>query len=259
VVAAPDGSCAAVVETRRIVVIELPHATTIAEIATAGEHTDVAWIGAPPRLVILSRHATHSAVHLVDLGGPRVRAEIQIASAMRIGATVGVYALLLGAGGAAVLTAGDAQLAAHLFPSRSLPSAAGAAGHQFVVAVAGAIEEWDPQRRVPRKRMRLPRPVRIAQLGGTERVVWMTTHQEPARIDVIPRIHHAPSRSHELPEPIAHVSPHPRRDLLACVGRDTGGVYLVDLDGRTPTRTVNLAGLDRADAAAPENGADRDA
>jgi hypothetical protein len=255
VVAAPDGACAAIVEAGRVVVVELRRATVVAEVgvATAREHTDVAWILTPSRLLILSRHPTHSTLYLIDLEGPRVRAEIQIERAMRIGTTVGTHALLLGAdnaGSSVVLTAGDAQLIAYPFASQAQPSAVGAAGHQFVVAIPGAIEEWDPRRRAPRNRMRLPHQARIAQLGGTERVVWMTTHQAPTHIDVIPRIHGAQSRSHALPEPISHVSAHPRRDLLACLGRDTGRIYVVDLDGRAAPHSVSVTGLDRADAAA---------
>ncbi|MBC7974002.1 MAG: hypothetical protein H7138_03385, partial [Myxococcales bacterium] len=240
-VASPDGGCAAIVEAQRVVVVDLPNATTIAElgVATAVEATDVAWVGARPRLLVLSRYATHSTVHLIDLDGPRVRAEIQIERAMRIGATLGAYALLIGAGragNAAVLTAGDAQLSAYVFPSRESPTAVGAAGLQFVVAIPGAIEEWDPQQRVPRKRLRLPRPAVIVQIGGTERLVWLTTQQDPTRIDVIAQVNRAQPKVHDLPEAIARVCGHPQRDLLACIGRDNGMVFLVDLEGRAPLR-----------------------
>jgi hypothetical protein len=252
IVASPDGAHAAVVEPGRIVVVELDHATPVAEVgvATALDHTDVAWIGAPPRLLVLSRHATHSTVHMIDLDGPRTRAEIQIEGTMRIGATVGAHALVIGANSTAVLTAGDAHLTPYQFPGRSVPIAAGAAARLFVVAVAGAIEEWDPQQRTPRKRLRLPRPIAIAQVGGTERVVWMTTQQEPARIDVIAQVNRAQPKVHELPEPIAHVSAHPQRDLLVCLGRETGSLYAVDLEGRAPVRTLEIKGIQRADAVA---------
>ena len=252
IAASPDGAHAAVVEPGRIVVVELEHATPVAEVgvATALDHTDVAWIGAPPRLLVLSRHATHSTVHLIDLDGPRARAEIQIEGTMRIGATVGSHALVIGASSTAVLTAGDAHLTPYQFPGRSVPIAAGAAARLFVVAVAGAIEEWDPQQRTPRKRLRLPRPAAIAQVGGTERVVWMTTQQDPARIDVIAQVNRAQPKVHELPEPIAHVSAHPQRDVLVCLGRDTGSLYVVDLEGRAPVRTLELRAIQRADAVA---------
>ena len=252
VIASPDGAYAAIVETGRVVVVELAHGATVAEVgvATAFDQTDVAWIGAPPRLLVLSRRATNSTVHLIDLDGPRARAEIQIEGAMRLAATVGAHALVTGAGSTAVLTAGDAHLTPYQFPGRSLPGAVGVAARQFVVAIAGAIEEWDPQHRAPRKRLRLPRQAVITQLGGTERLVWMTTQQDPARIDVIAQVNRGQPKFHELPEPIAQVSGHPLRDLLVCVGRETGSVYVVDLDGRSQIRTISLGGLERADAAA---------
>jgi len=251
-VVSPDGAHAAIIEADRIAVIELQRATMVAEIgvATTPEHTDVAWIGAPPRLLVLARRATHSTVHLIELDGPRARAEIQIEGMMRLAATVGPHALVIGPTSAAVLTAGEAHLTPYQFPSRSVPTAAGVAAQLFVVAVTGAIEEWDPQLRAPRKRLRLPRPAAIAQLGGTERLVWVTTQQDPARIDVIAQVNRSQPKVHELPEPIARVSGHPQRDLLACVSRETGGVTIVDLEGRTPLRRVELDDLERADSIA---------
>ena len=251
-VAAPDGAHAAVLEHGRIVVVELGHATVVAEIgvATAPEHTDVAWIGTPARLLVLSRRATHSTVHLIDLDGPRAKAEIQIEGMMRLGTTVGPHALVIGATSTAVLTAGEAHLTPYQFPSRSVPTAVGPAAQLFVVATAGAIEEWDPQQRAPRKRLRLPRLTAIVQIGGTERLVWMTTQQDPTRIDVIAQLNRAQPKVHELPEPIAWVSGHPQRDLLACLGRETGRVFLVDLEGRATLRQVDLGEIDRGDAIA---------
>jgi hypothetical protein len=251
-VASPDGSCAAVVEPGRIVVVELRHGAQVAEIGAAAalEHTDVAWIGATPRLLVLSRRGTHSTVHLIDVDGPRVRVEIQIEGTMRIGAAVGAHALVIGSTSMAVLSAGEAHLTPYQFPGRSLPSAAGVAAQQVIVAVAGAIEEWDLVQRTPRKRLRLPRQAAIVQLGGTDRLVWMTTQQDPARIDVIPQINRGQPRAHELPEPIAQVAGHPQHDVLACVGRDTGRLYVVDLDGKSALRTVEVPGLDRVDSAA---------
>ncbi|HEX3757956.1 MAG TPA: ATP-binding protein [Kofleriaceae bacterium] len=251
-VASPDGSHAAVVEPGRIVIVELRRGAQVAEIGAAAalEHTDVAWIGPAGRLLVLSRRGTHSTVHLIDIDGPRLRVEIQIEGTMRIGAVVGAQALVIGASSMAVLTAGEAHLTPYQFPGRTLPGAAGVAAQQVIVAVAGAIEEWDLLQRTPRKRLRLPRQAAIVQLGGTERLVWMTTQQDPARIDVIPQINRGQPRAHELPEPIAHVASHPQHDALACIGRESGRLYLVDLDGKAGLRTIDVPGLDRVDSAA---------
>jgi hypothetical protein len=260
-VAAPDGALAAIVEPRpaRIVVVELAGGVPVAELGLEGaaEDTDVVWVGPPTRLLVVTRGAQHSTVHLVDpLGpaGPAPLAQIRIEAAMRLRAAVGPYALAISARSAAVLMAGEAQITPYQFPARGLPSVAGAAARQFVVAVAGAIEEWDPQQRIPKRRLRLPRAAAITALGGSERLVWVTTQQDPHRIDVIPLVNTGQPRAHELPEPIAEVSGVPHRETIVCRGATSGGLYILDLEGRAPTSVIapgSLAeGFDRIDAAA---------
>jgi hypothetical protein len=248
---AADGSLAAIGEPTRIVIVALPAATGLAEIGTDPEATatELAWVGAPARLVVLSRYAAYSMVHLLDPYGPRSVAEIRLESPMRLFATVGPHALVVGAQGAAVLTAGESHLTPFQFPARAIPLAAGAAGGQFLVALPGAIEEWAPQTRMPKRRLRLPRPAVITALGGSERVVWMTTREEPARVDVIPLITRGQPKAHDLPEPIAHASGHPRSDLLVCIGAQSHKLYVVDLDGRRPLQVIAPPGIDRVEAA----------
>lgn len=250
VVVAADGTLAAIHERTRIHIVELPSCSLAAEIGVDAAATgcDVAWIGIPPRLVVLSREGTHSTVHLIDAIGPRTVAEIRLESAMKLYAAVGNTALAIGAAGAAMLTMTDKSLTPYQFPSRSVPTAAGAAGSQFMVALPGAIEEWDPQSRVPKRRLKLPRPASITALGGSERVVWMTTQQEPARLDVIPLVNRGQPKAHDLPEPITAVASHPRSDVVACIGATSGRIWVVDLDGRKGTRVASPDGIDRADA-----------
>jgi hypothetical protein len=252
---AADGALAAVIEPRRVVIVELASAAPIAEVGLDGaaEDTDVAWVGPPSRLLVVARGASHSSVHLIDplgAGGPQQVAQIRIEASMRIRAAVGPYALAIGARSAAVLVAGDAQVTPYQFPARGLPTVAGAAARQFVVAVAGAIEEWDPQARIPKRRLRLPRAAAITALGGSERLVWVTTQQDPARIDVVALVNTGQPKAHELPEAIAEVASQPHRELLVCRGADTGRLYVVDLDGRAPIATLEPEGMDRVDAAA---------
>jgi hypothetical protein len=248
---ASDGSLAAIAERSRIVVVTLPGGAVLAEIGAdpGASATELGWVGPPARLVVLSRHGGHSSVHLVDPYGPRSLAEIRLESPMRLYATVGPHALAAGAQGAAVLTAGEAHLVPYQFPARGIPLAAGPAGGQFLVALPGGIEEWDPQARMPKRRLRLPRPAAITALGGSERVVWMTTQQEPARVDVIPLVPRGQPRAHDLPEPIAHASGHPRSDLLVCLGAQSHRLYVVDLDGKKPLRPLPLPGLEQVEAA----------
>jgi hypothetical protein len=220
VAVAGDGTLAAIHESSRVTILELPGGAPLAEVGVDPEAlaSDVAWVGAPPRLLVLSRYAAHSTVHLVDPFGPVTLAEIRLESPMRLFATVGPSALAVSAIGAAVVTATESHLMPYQFPTRVVPVTAGAAAAHFLVALAGSIEEWDPQSRTPRRRLRLPRAAVITAVGGSERLVWVTTQQEPARIDVIPLINRGQPRAHDLPEPIARVSSHPRSDLVACIG-----------------------------------------
>jgi hypothetical protein len=254
-VAAADGTLAAIVEPRRVVIVELSRAAPVAEVVLDAEpeDTDVAWVGPPSRLLVVTRGTSHSTVHLIDPladGGPQPLAQIRIEAAMRLRATVGPYALAVSGRSTAVLMAGEAQVTPYQFPARGLPTAAGAAARQFVVAVAGAIEEWDPQQRIPKRRLRLPRAAAITALGGSERLVWVTTQQDPSRIDVVALVNTGQPKAHELPEAIAEVASHPHRELLVCRGAETGRLYVVDLEGRVPISALEPEGLDRTDAVA---------
>ena len=253
VTVAGDGSLAAIHETSRVTILELPAGAAFAEVDVDPEAlaSEVAWVGAPPRLLVVARYAAHSTVHLLDPGGPRgprTLAEIRLESPMRLFATVGASALVVGSLGAAVLSAGESHVTPYQFPGRVVPVAAGAAAGMFVVALAGAIEEWDPQSRLPRRRLRLPRVAAITAVGGSERTVWMTTVQEPARIDVIALVHRGQPRAHDLPEPIARIAGHPRSDLVVCVGADSGRLYVVDLAGRRRPQVIEPDGCDRVES-----------
>jgi len=86
---ASDGTLAAVLEPTRIHVLELPGCTPFAEVGIDPDAggSEVAWIGAPPRLLVLSRYAAHSALHLIDPHGPRPIAEIRLEAPMKLAAT----------------------------------------------------------------------------------------------------------------------------------------------------------------------------
>ena len=245
-----DGGLAALTEPTRVLVVDLPTADPISEI---GVHsgTEVAWLGS--KLLVLSRTEDQTTVHLVDPYGPETLAEIRLASAVALFAAVNTHALVIGAQGAAIVTANDGHLTPYQFPARAKPTVAGTASNQFVVAIPGVIEEWDPQARVPKRRLRLPRPTTITAVGGSERVVWMVTQQEPARIDVLPLINRGQPKSHDISEPITQISGHPKSDLLACIGA-SGRAYAIDLDGRTRLRSLVFPGIDHVDAIALVHG-----
>jgi len=242
---ARDGSHAVIVETDRGRVVRLTDRETVCEVPVG----EVGWVGS--RLVIVSAVEGQTDVRLIDPASDARRvAEIRIEGAMRLGATTGNYALLLGTRTAAVLSHGESTVTPYQFLARALPQVVGVAGTQFVVALPGTIEEWDPASRMPKRRLRLPRVAAITSLGGSERTLWMTTQQDPHRLDVLPLVNRGQPKAHELPEPIAAVSGHPHTDTVICIGAETGRLYAIDLDGRSKPRTIALPGIDRVEAAA---------
>lgn len=247
---AAGGTLAAVSMPGRIEIVAVPDLTREGEIAidADAEGFDAGWVG--NRLLVLSWYPTHSIVYLLDPQGPRAVAQLRLDGPMRLGAVAGSHALAVGSLGPVVIGVGDTQLAPYTFPSRAKPTVAGAAEALLLVALPAAIEEWDPQIRMPKRRLRLPRAVTITALGGSHRVVWMVTDEDARRIDVVPLVNRGQPRVHELPEPIASVSSHPRSDIVVCVGATSGRLYAIDLDGRTRMRVIALSSIGRVSAAA---------
>lgn len=242
---------AAVHEHARVSVVELPGCAEFSEIALAGDAvaSEVAWIGAPPRLLVLARYASHAVAHLVDPYGPRTIAEIRIDEPVRLSGVVGPHALLLGAHAAHVVTASDTALAQYPFPARGGVPAVGGGGPQcFVVVLPGMLEEWDPHARIPKRRIKLPRAGAVAAVGGNERIAWCTWHDDPRRVDALPLVQRGEPKSHELPEAVAEVAAHPHSDLLACVGADSGRIYVIDLGGTRGMRIVGASGIERPES-----------
>lgn len=249
---AVDGTLAAIHEPARITIVELPGIAPFTEIGIDPQAlaTEIAWVSMPPRLLVVSRFAAHSTALLLDPYGPRTIAEIRLETPMKLFGATGSHALAAGARGAAVLTASDTHLTPYQFPARTVPVAAGAAGNHFVVALASTIEEWDPAARMPKRRLKLRHQTGIAALGGTDRVVWSMTQNDLQRIDVIPLVNRGQPKTHDLPEPVAEITANPRIDLLACIGADSGRLYIVDLDGRAGMRVVGPPGIARVESAA---------
>ncbi len=256
VAVAADGSLAAIYDGTRIVVAALP---TCAPFATVdcdpdASDTELAWIGTPPCLLVLSRFAAHAVARLIDPFGSRTIGTLQLDDPMKLHASVGSHALVIGDQGALVLTATDDGITGHLFPARTIPVTAGAAGAQFAVALPGAIEEWDPVSRLSKRHHKVARQPHVTAVGGNERVVWMTSQQEPSKIQVIQRAQRGQPTVHELPEPVGAVASHPQSDILACIGATTGQVWVIDLAGHDGPRPLELDGIDHAEAIALVHG-----
>ena len=257
VIVAGDARFAAVIERGRVVVVELAGATPIAEYAIAAD-AQLAWLGVPSRLLVISRGPGYQTAELIDPApvpgelDAVAEGETRVEATARIAATTDQHALLVGARGAMLVHVTGAKLVLSQFHTLKLPTLAGPAGRRFVAAIDGTIEEWDPARRAATRRVRLRIPLQnaITAVGGSERCFWMVTRDTPSRIDVIAHAGRGHSDAHELPEPIASVASHPQRDLLACIGRETGRLYVVALDGQLATGAIEVQGLDTVDSVA---------
>ena len=248
-VATGDHPLVTIVEPERAVVVSLPDGRVLAEIGLRGEAegVDVAWVGQPPRLLVVSRLPEYTLTHLLDVtgdGGARLCAEKRVEVAMRLVAVSGAYGLLAGAtrtgaASTAIVTRTDDNLSIHPVAARGVPSAAGALGTQLVVAFTGVIEIWDPVARVAKRRLKLPRPAQISAVGGSDRQIWLTTITEPSRLEVLPLVNRGQPRAHELPEAIGSVAGHPKLDVVVCAGAESGRLYVVDLEGKTPMRALD--------------------
>lgn len=254
VLVAGDGRFAAVIEPPCARVVRLSDGETIAVYALAAG-SQVAWLGTPSRLLVISPETGYQAARLLGPELPDAEpgdGEGRVESTMRLVATTDTHALFVGARGVMLLHATGTKLTPSRFLTLKLPTVAGSAGRRFVVAIDGTIEEWDPRQRSATRRLRLRLPVHnaITALGGSERQFWMVTRETPSRIDVLVHVNRGQPSAHELPEPIASVASHPHTDLLACIGRDTGRLYVLSLDGGLAARTVGVHGLDAVDSVA---------
>ena len=241
-----DDAFAALIDGARVEILELPRATVVSSITLdgAGDACAVGWVGAPSRLLVLEVHAGRSSIRMFEPTAidPAPVAGLQIDAAVRLLATVGSHALV----GAGTRTAVLATSATNLTPYPvELPApvrCTGAASEAFLVGCPAAIEEWNPQLRAARRRFRLSRPGVITAVGATQHYLWWTTQQSASRLEVMPMRTRGQPHHHDLPEPIAFVSSHPRTDLVACVGATSGAIYLVDVDGQVTTRTLATDG-----------------
>jgi hypothetical protein len=247
--ASPDGVHAAVADATRVAVIDLDSLQLIADIPAASDDTQVGWLGTPAQLLVVTHEAQHTQMQLVQPLDGSIVAEVRFAVRVRLAATAGAYALGVSPTGAIVVHAASSRLTWYELPGRSAPLAAGSGTRELYIAHAtGMIEEWDPQQRAPKRRLRLAKPSVIRAVGGSPRAVWYTTVHDANRVELIPSVNRGQPTAHTLPEPIAALCSHPDTSDLVCVGR-SGKLHRVDLDGRLPLATLELGG-NRIDAAA---------
>ncbi|MCX5747205.1 MAG: hypothetical protein NT062_32445 [Proteobacteria bacterium] len=254
VAVAQGGTVAAIHEPTRLTFVGIPDGAPFAMVPldVAATGIDVAWL--ERRLLVLARFPTHSLARVIEPSGARVLAERRLEAWLHLRASVDGHALVTADTapfGVAILAFVHDHLVVNPFPTRVVPVVVGTADAKFVITAHATIDEWDPVGLIAQRRLRLPATsagATVTAVGGSARVAWWTTREAPRRIDVLPLVTRGQPRTHELPEPIAQIAGQPHSDLLACLGADTGRVYVVDLDGRAPLRVLDTTPVTHAHA-----------
>jgi hypothetical protein len=241
IVASLQGTAVALVQPNIVAVLELPNLDPVTELAIPGEldELDVGYVDSSGRLAVLSRGAKTSTLHVVDPVGPAKLGEVEYRGAATIEGIAGDHVLVATADGLSVVDVTAEKLVAHPLPVRGRFTVAGRCGpDRFVLAVGGVLEEWDPARRAPGRRLRLDQALDPVFVGGNEQQVWAIPRKQPDAIDVISLAQRS-TRRIALPEPVAAVAAHPSGFLLAVIGETSRNAFIVDL-----TRSKSIARVD---------------
>jgi hypothetical protein len=235
----PESGQIGVYETGRVSVLTIPDLTPIAEIGTEGDFddNDVVFVG--KRLVVLSRSARQTKLHIVDPLGPTKVAEASFRMQLSIAAVAGDHILAIGGGQTAIVDLTKTEPIATMLPVRGAVSAAGPMGSTgFVIVSGGALEEWDAAARKPLRRIRLGRPLEPAFVGGDADRVWMISRQTPRHVEIIALTRRS-SHTIELVTEPRHIAANTRGDLLAMICGETCSTYVVDVARPAPPRRID--------------------
>ncbi len=235
----PESGQIGVYETGRVSVLTIPDLTPLAEIGTEGDldDNDVVFVGR--RLVVLSRSARQTRLHIVDPLGPTKVGEASFRMPMWIAAVAGDHILTTGGGQTAIIDLTKTEPIATTLPVRGAVSAAGPMGSTgFVIASGDALEEWDAAVRKPLRRVRLGRPLEPAFVGGHADRVWMISRQAPRHVEIITLTRRS-SHTIELVTEPRQLAANPRGDLLAMICGETCSTYVVEVARHAPPRRID--------------------
>lgn len=232
VVASPGTPFACVVEPYQIRVLELPSLAPIAEIGI-DPGTDVAVVGAYVGVL-----AASGRLYVVDPRaneGPSVVAELDVERGSRIVAASGNHLLIATSACDGIVEVSDnGKATLSRLPVRVKLGIAGPAGvpEQFVLANAGALEEWSAASRSPVRRFRLDRPINAGWVGASARHLWFVADSERDHLIAIKRDGTAPPVRIPLPEPAARVVGD-SSGVVAIIGEASRRAWLVRLGDRS--------------------------
>lgn len=231
-----DGRLAAWTESERIVVLALPKLSVAAEIGIHADalETDVAFVGTPPRLVVLSRHADAGWLHVIDPRGPAKLGEVAVPASARIAATAGDLVLLASGVTASIVDVNKRKSAASVLPLRDAVTAAAPFGPgRFLILVRGVVEDWDGNARVPVRRFHFGEVIAARFLGGTPQRLWFVPTVGEDRIEIRTLTGAPAPQRIALPQPIQRIVAGPHPDALIAL-TPAGIALVVDLQGRRP-------------------------
>ncbi|MCW5801195.1 MAG: hypothetical protein KIT31_02185 [Deltaproteobacteria bacterium] len=232
------GTSVALVQPGCVLVLDVPSLEPKTELGIPGDSddTDVAFIDATGRLAVLGRAPTSTTLHVVDPIGPTILGKLDLRAGARMPAVSGDHALVIAGTTVSVVDATAADVTATAIPVRGqVTVAAGVGNSQFLLAVGGALEEWDARTRTPGRRLRLDQPLDPVFVGGNARHLWTIPRRQADAIDVIVLASRT-SRRIELGEPALRVDAHADGALLAVLGAETRTAYVVDLTRGTVER-----------------------
>lgn len=226
-----SGNRIGLIEPGRVVLVEVPSLAAMSELGIAGDlaDNDVHFVGDMGRLAVMSRSAGRAVMHLVDPEGPTKVGEVQFRNSARIVAVAGNFVLTVAGNVTAVVDITQRELAAIPLPTRGAVTQAASLGPTTVVlAIGGALEQWDLEQRTPGRRLRLDRPIDPFVLGGNPDRIWVVQRDTRRIVDII-TLSSRTTKQLELPEAALVIEAHPDGDLVAMIGADTRRGYVVDL------------------------------
>ena len=236
-----DGNRIGVIEPGRVVLVGVPSLMAMSELGIAGDLTDndVHFVSDLGRLAVMSRSAGRAVLHIVDPDGPTKVGEVQFRNSARIVAVAGSYVLTVAGNVTAVVDVTQKELAAIPLPTRGGVTQAASLGPAMVVlAIGGALEQWNLEQRTPGRRLRLDRPIDPFVLGGNSDRIWVVQRDTRHIVDIVTMASRT-TKQLELPEPAHAIEAHPDGNLIAMIGADSRRGYVVDLVRSIPTTLLD--------------------
>lgn len=170
----------------RVLLFGLDDLKEAGEVALAVDaDADLGFVG--NRLLVLSRAADGTTVHLIDPHQLRVVATAAIDAAARLLICVGTHAMVAAKSSLLILEADGDELSQQPVPLRGAPSSAGALPDgRVLVNVGGHVETWDLELRRPLHRIRADHQLAAQFLGGARDQIWMIPSARASHLEVLP-------------------------------------------------------------------------